>query len=258
MTTLARFSVCRGLRRLLSHARDWRIGFLAGREITKLRLIAAMPALFARMRASLIDELANYLTAPINGCIASTTADPRSLASTLDRGDVLLTEGNTRAAAYVKRLTRSRWSHVAMYVGPLEGGADPMCIVEADIAEGVRSLRLSELNALRVCVLQPVRLSDADRCRLANWVVSQIGNEYDLAHLLRLALPMGLRPSPCQPAGRTKRFICCSLLSHAFALVGCPIVPKHGAGVPDWAAHANLTPGDFEHAEMFETVRSRT
>jgi uncharacterized protein YycO len=255
MTNLARFSSGRGLLHLIASSRDRCVRFLVGREVTKPHLVAMLPALFARMQARLIDKLVNHLTAPINGCIASTTADPRSLASTLDRGDVLLTEGNTRAAAYVKRLTRSRWSHVAMYVGPLEGGADPLCIVEADIAQGVRSLRLSEMNALRVCVLQPVRLTDADRCRLADWVVSQIGNEYDLAHLLRLSLPMGLRPSPCKATSRTKRFICCSLLSHAFALVGCPILPMQRAGVPEWAVHANLTPGDFEHAEVFETVR---
>jgi hypothetical protein len=35
-----------------------------------------------------------------------------------------------------------------------------MCVVEADIAAGVRSIRLSELNALHVRVLRPIGLND--------------------------------------------------------------------------------------------------
>lgn len=101
-----------------------------------------------------------------------------------------------------------------MYVGPLEDGPDPRCIVEADIAEGARSIRLSELHALRVRVLRPRSLNDTERSRLADWVVSQIGSEYDLKHalvrgrdLLRLSLPMRLQSSPYTTANGTTRFI---------------------------------------------------
>src|ERR1700750_2996219 len=90
--------------------------------------------------------LLSLLTQPVKPA----TADARSLAAFLRDGDVLLTEGNTRVAALVKRLTKSSWSHVAMYVGPLEEGPDPRCIVEADVAEGVRSIRLSELECVNV------------------------------------------------------------------------------------------------------------
>src|SRR5207244_11357527 len=113
-------------------------------------------------------------------------------------GDVLPSDGDTRLAAPVKRFTRSTWSHVSMYVGPLEEGPDPLCIVEADIAAGVRSIRLSELKALQVRVLRPIGLNDMDRRRLADWVVNRIGGEYDLAHawalgryLLRLGFAAG-------------------------------------------------------------------
>ena len=226
--------------------------------------VAAALALLVRLRAHLIDRLVRYLTRPIKCCtLPATTTDPRLLSAILDRGDVLLSEGNTRVAALVKRITRSPWSHVSMYVGPLEDGPDPPCIVEADIAKGVRSIRLSELNALRVRVLRPTGLNDTDRCRLADWVVSRIGSEYDLAHawvlgrgLLRLALPTCLRPSPYMIAHSTTRFICCSLLAHAFALVGYPILPvQMRVSLPATADHRNLTPGDFEHASVFEMVR---
>src|SRR5205807_6878642 len=75
----------------------------------------------------------------------ATTTDPESLSAVLRNGDVLLTEGNTRAAALIKRITRSPWCHVSMYVGPLEEGPDPRCIVEADIDRKSTRLNSSHL-----------------------------------------------------------------------------------------------------------------
>ena len=149
-----------------------------------------------------------------------------------------------------------------MYVGPLEEGSDPRCIVEADVAAGVRSIRLSELEALHVRVLRPIGLNDMDRRRLADWVVSRIGGEYDLAHawalgrnLLRQRLPTRLRSLPYTMAKSATRFICCSLLAHAFALVGYPILPAQiRVGPTGTADHGNLTPADFEGAPVFKVV----
>lgn len=196
--------------------------------------------------------LAVFLTQPLKGYSPATSADPAFLRAMLREGDVLLSEGNTRAALLVKRVTGSTWSHVSMYVGPLEDGPDPRCIVEADIAEGVRSIRLSELAGLNVRVLRHVGLSDAVRARLAEWVVSQIGGEYDLKHALLLArnflwLPAKARLAPAASgiAQSARRFICSSLLAHAFALVGHPILA---------ADHRDAIPRDFESASVFEVL----
>jgi len=219
-------------------------------------------ALLTRTRTRLIGALVLYLAKPVKRHSPATTADAQSLAAILDRGDVLLSDGNTRAAALVKRITQSPWSHVSMYVGPLEEGPDPPCIVEADIAAGVRSIRLSELNALHVRVLRPIGLNDIDRRRLADWVLNRIGGEYDLAHawalgrnLLRQRLPTRLRSLPNTMAKSATRFICCSLLAHAFALVGYPILPvQMRVSATDTMDHRNLTPGDFERASVFKVV----
>ncbi|MBC7792948.1 MAG: hypothetical protein H7Z43_04525, partial [Clostridia bacterium] len=217
MTILARFSLGRILLHLLCMLQNRRVRFHVAGIVREIAPVAGASALLARTRARLIDRVMLYLTRPIKHCTQATTTDPRSLAAILDRGDVLLSEGNTRVATLGKRITRSSWSHVSMYVGPLEDGPDPRCIVEADIAAGVRATRLSELNALQVRVLRPTSLNVTDRCRLAEWVVSRIGSKYDLAHLLRLSLPMRLRSSPYAMANGTTRFICCSLLAQAFA-----------------------------------------
>jgi hypothetical protein len=216
----------------------------------------------ARMRTRLLAALVVFLTKPVKRYSPTTTADPESLSALLRNGDVLLTEGNTRAAALIKRLTRSTWSHVSMYVGPLEEGPDPRCIVEADIAEGVRSIRLSELKGLNVRVLRPVALNDTDRSRLAEWVISRIGGEYDLKHAWALARSfLPVPPKPDFPpasngiAESASRFICSSLLANAFSVVGLAILPVHTAVAAVSAADQRyVIPGDFELAPAFEVV----
>ena len=208
-------------------------------------------SLLGRLRSHLIGALALYLARPVRHDRASAAADPQSLSAMLLPGDVLLTDGNTRAAALVRRITKSSWAHVAMYVGPLEEGPDPRCIVEADVAAGVQSVRLSELKGLDVRVLRPRGLGDAERRRLASWVVSRIGDAYDLRHawalatkLLRLPLAWLFAPAPGILAQSATGFICSSLLAHAFLMVGYPI-----------ADHRNIIPRDFESAPVFEVVR---
>ena len=202
-----------------------------------------------------------YLTQPLDGSDSVTPAERGSLAAILNRGDVLLTDANTRCAALVKRVTRSVWSHVAMYVGPLEQAADPLCIVEADFAEGVRPIRLSELNAQRVCVLRPTALTEAERCQLADSVVGRIGSDYDLAHAWRLGrqlLSGGAKRTSkriSKPSGHhPRRFICSTLVAHAFASVGYAILPSETPARADAFNHHNLTPADFEHAPVLRAV----
>jgi len=229
-----------------------------------LNASAAISSFLARGRTRLVDAFALYLAHPVKHRSPSTIANPQSFSAMLRPGDVLLTDGNTRMAALVRRITGSTWSHVSMYVGPLEEGPDPRCIVEADIGAGVRAVRLSEFNGQRVRILRPTGLQDTERRRLADWVVSRIGDEYDLAHawalarrLLRLPFAFNLPPAPSTMAQGARRFICSSLLAQAFLLVGHPIVPTEIRVRDAQAAdYRHLTPRDFESASVFEVVRT--
>src|SRR5262250_2080958 len=60
--------------------------------------------------------LAAYLSKPISKPSGG-SADARMVADTLEPGDVLLVEGNTRMSAAIKYLTQSTWSHAALYIG---------------------------------------------------------------------------------------------------------------------------------------------
>jgi len=225
-------------------------------------MLATASSIIEQFRARVIRAFALYLAKPTGALVTLTSADTRALAAVLDRGDVLLSAGNTRCAALVARLTRSTWSHVSMYVGPLDDVSDPLCIVEADIAGGVRPIRLSQLEARRVCVLRPNGLDDTERRRLADSVVSRIGSEYDLRHAWMLARNLVVSRwrarlgsiATTHGKGAT-RFICSSLIAHAFALIGHSILPVESLrGRADVADHAYLTPADFERAAVFEIV----
>ena len=107
-------------------------------------------------------------------------------------------------------------------------------------------------------------LTDTDRARLAHWIIGQIGSEYDLAHAWRLLrnvlqflLPVRFRSAPGTIARSAQRFICCSLLAHAFAWVGHSVLPdKAGLSPTITADAAHLIPSDFERASLFEVVES--
>ena len=257
MLTLARFSAGRILLHLLAVAGDGEFRFHFAGILRELRFVDAVSTLLMRARTRFVDALVLYLSQPIKNSVPVLT-DGQSMPTGLNRGDVLLSRGNTPLAALIRRMTGSPWSHVSMYVGPLDDDPDPVCIVEADIAAGVRSIRFSELNALEVRVLRPVRLSETARGQLADWVVSRIGAGYDLTHawslgrkLLRKWLPVPSGPLPATTARSATQFICCSLLAHAFAFVGYPIVSPNLTVTMD---HSSLTPGDFERAPLFEVV----
>ena len=203
--------------------------------------------------------LSSYLAQPIRRSRPSSTQDLVSLRPWLLPGDVLLTDGITRAAALVRRITRSDWAHVSMYVGSLDEGPDAHCIVEADVAAGVRSVPLSEFAGQQVRVLRPKNLSEADRRRLVDLVVSRIGDAYDLGHAWRLAIALRLPilgrlgSAGSAMAETTTRFICSTLVAHAFVLVGCPIPAlQMGARAAGGEGHRYVTPRDFELAPLFE------
>jgi hypothetical protein len=222
-------------------------------------------AALGAVAGDLTQLVAGYLSQPITHTRASRAGDLHSLRQWLVPGDVLLSEGNTRGAALVRRITRSPWAHVSIYVGPLDEGPDAPCIVEADVAAGVRSVPLSELAGQQVRVLRPKNLSEFDRQRLVHWVVGCIGHAYDFGHAWRLAIALRLPllgrlgSAGSTMAGNTTRFICSTLVAHAFVLVGYPIPALQiGSRAAGAQSHHYVTPRDFELAPLFEVRTADT
>ena len=202
-------------------------------------------SLVSHTRARVARALARYLAQPVSRPAAS--GDVLALSELLRPGDVLLTEGNTRAAALVRRVTHSPWAHVSIYVGPLEAGDDPRCIVEADISAGVRAVPLSEFKGQQTRIVRPLGLNETDRQLLADWLVGHIGAPYDLAHAWALGRRFLKLPAPRTMMQDAKRFICSSLLVQAFLVVGHPILTSQAR---------YIVPRDFASAAGFELVQA--
>jgi len=161
----------------------------------------------------------------------------------------------------VRVLTQSTWSHVAMFVGPLESSPDPACIVEADVERGVRTLPLSELRGMNARAVRASGLDAHARAEVSRRVLARVGQLYDVDCAVELARSLWsmrrgqprLRPHPA-PVAAAERAICSTLLAHAFEAVGYPILPAV-AQDRDAPARARVyTPRDFDLSPFFRVV----
>ncbi|MDE2427468.1 MAG: hypothetical protein KGM99_02000 [Burkholderiales bacterium] len=136
------------------------------------------------------QRLAHFLTQTrhVHGTGPATNQD-RLLAS-LQPGDVLLVEGNSRVSTSIKYLTQSTWSHAALFVGTHlagAGGNPDHCFIEADIVEGVRSVGIDEFAGAHTRICRPVCLTDLDCRRLTAFAIARLGNQYELRNVIDLA-----------------------------------------------------------------------
>ena len=183
-------------------------------------------------------RLARYLTQPVSAPPTITTNTPELLAQTLQPGDVLLIEGNTRLSTAIKYLTQSTWSHSAICIGGAlgqpAGGGEPLTLVEADLNHGVRAVPLSLYAPRHTRICRPVGLRPEDLRRLVDFVVARIGHQYDLDNLIDLA--RYLLPTPPVPSrwrrrmialgsGDPTRAICSTLIALAFQEIRYPVLP---------------------------------
>ena len=96
---------------------------------------------------------------------AETNALPGSAPSglSLQPGDVLLVEGEGSISNLIKYVTRSTWTHAAIYVGPVldkytESG-EPHVLVEANIGEGDVQLAADGLHVERLAFVRERRIA---------------------------------------------------------------------------------------------------
>ena len=185
------------------------------------------------------QRLADFLTRPIPGFRPASTTEFDKLQRALQTGDVLLVEGDTRVATAIKYLTQSTWSHSALYVGPIEGraepGGEPHVLVEALVEEGIISAPLSKYRDFHTRICRPLALSEVERRKVAAFTVARLGHQYDTKNIVDLA--RYLLPTPPVPSrfrrrmialgsGEPTRAICSTLIAQAFQSVRYPILPR--------------------------------
>jgi hypothetical protein len=182
--------------------------------------------------------IARYLDKPEPGYEPFTPADPTALQATIQPGDVLLVEGNSRVSGVVKYLTQSTWSHAALYVGSMattdRGRAEPHTLVEANLGEGAVSVPLSKYLKFHTRICRPVGLSREDCERVCRFAIARIGLKYDLKNivdLVRYLIPLPVpqrwrRRMIALGSGDPTQLICSGMIAQAFQSVRYPILPK--------------------------------
>ncbi len=200
-------------------------------------------------RRMVFDAATRLLTRPRRRYQLVLPHSPEQLRATLQKGDVVLVDGEQRVSEVIKYLTQSSWSHSALYVGDelwrrfperrsaltAEFGADAQhLMVEALMEGGVIASPVGKYARQNLRVCRPRGLRQEHLQRIVDEVLAQLGSRYDVKNILDLAryffpvslIPRGLRQRALElGSGLTTEVICSSLIGRAYQNVGFPILP---------------------------------
>jgi hypothetical protein len=203
-----------------------------------------------------------------------------TLRRSLQPGDILLIEGNTRLSAVIKFLTQSTWSHAALFVGDAgkskttKGEQD--VLLEANSEVGVLLSPLSKYEQFNTRICRPVGLTNKDCKKIIDYALARVGMQYDNKQILDLA--RYLFPYPPVPvflrrrlfaigSGDPTRAICSTLVAEAFESVHYPNLPEKvedaGYGIAPFVQsetvhirkHGLYTPRDFDISPYFAVIK---
>ncbi len=196
-----------------------------------------------------------WITAPIARYELRIPNDLNNLRKYIEKGDVILVEGDQRISQIIKYLTQSCWSHAGLYIGdellhhpgPFrdlaiqkygEDGARHL-FIEATIEDGVTVAPLNKYIHLNIRVCRPFRIEAEDLQIVLDTAIDHLGFRYDTRNLVDLArylLPVKLIPSRLGRkalafgSGSPTETICSAMLARAFHKARFPVVP-HTASV---------------------------
>lgn len=227
--------------------------------------------------------LARHLEKETSGYRPYTPSDPETLCQFLRPGDILLIDGSRKVSIAIKYLTQSTWSHAAMFVGdalpvPDDGSERPR-LIEVELGEGTVATPLSKYSTYNTRICRPVGLTEEDRNKVVDYMVSRLGTQYDLKNIIDLA--RYLLPTPPVPvrwrrpmialgSGSPTRAICSTMIAQAFQSVRYPILPTIEKGLAPAASsaggyseqliyhirhHSLFTPRDFDLSPYFKIIK---
>ena len=227
-------------------------------------------------------RILSYLETPTRRYAPFFSGDFDVIRKSLQPGDVVLIEGNTRLSAIIKHLTQSTWSHAALYVGDAAklgtAGEEDLVLIEADATIGVGAVPLTKYSSFNTRICRPVGLSDADRAKMIDYAVKRLGMQYDSKRVIDLArylfpyppVPVALRRRLLAiGSGDPTRAICSTLIGEAFTAVRYPILPEraivagHSYAIAPFVQsesdhirkHGLFTPRDFDVSPYFEVIK---
>jgi len=211
--------------------------------------------------------------------------DREALIEVLEPGDVLLVAGNSRVSRIIQVLTKSQWSHAALYIGDTalrhtdprirahaerHGDEAPYLFLEADIETGVALVPLSHYRGDSARICRPIGLDNEGRKVLLEHGLGRLCEAYDTSQLLdlvRYLLPLAQLPARLAQrlwmanTGESSRTICSTMLVEAFQAIHYPVLPEIPGACYDRALcyrvrNARLfVPADFDLSPFFRIVK---
>lgn len=199
--------------------------------------------------------------------------------------DVLLVEGRSRVSDIIRAITRSSWSHSALYIGRLHdiqdpkirnlvsahfnGPADTQLVIEGIMGKGtiISDLASYDKDHIRLC--RPKGLSRADAQHVITFAAHRLGQGYSMRHIFDLArflLPWRLFPRRFRSQlfqyhpGENTKTVCSTMIAEAFSSVEFPILPlikQHDTkGIEFITRNPKLySPRDFDYSPYFEIIK---
>jgi hypothetical protein len=236
--------------------------------------------MYQRLKQWISDQILRYLDTPTRRYSPFFAPPIDILRRSLEPGDILLIEGNTRLSATIKFLTQSTWSHATFYVGDGtkggETGGERNVLLEANAEHGVSLVPLSKYAYFNTRICRPVGLASTERQKIVDYALARVGMQYDTKQIIDLA--RYLLPYPPVPvflrrrmlaigSGDPTRAICSTLIAEAFESIHYPILPESVEGASYGVApfvesesdhirrHGLYTPRDFDISPYFAVVK---
>ena len=228
--------------------------------------------MFNSLKRAIGGRLAAFLSKDLPGYQRLDTVAIADITMTLEKGDIVLVDGNTRISTAIKYLTQSTWSHACLYVGGKGADSSRLNLLEANLRNGVHLTNLDHYANFNLRICRPVNLSDEETEQLVTFARQRIGHQYDLKNVTDLiryviqkpAVPNRYRRSLLGlGSGEPTTAICSTLIAESFQSIDYPILPrrKGDAGssgeVPLlYKQHfTHFTPRDFDLSPYFRIVK---
>jgi hypothetical protein len=236
--------------------------------------------MYQRLKLWIGARILRYLETPTRRYAPFFAPPIDVLRRSLQPGDILLIEGNTRLSAVIKFLTQSTWSHATLFVGDgaklNESGGEHTVLLEANAEHGILLVPLSKYARFNIRICRPVGLSSDECQEVIDYALARVGTQYDIRQIFDLA--RYLFPYPPVPvflrrrllaigSGDPTKAICSTLIAESFASIHYPILPESVDGTSYGVApfvesesdhirrHGLYTPRDFDISPYFVVIK---
>ncbi|HAT1821719.1 TPA: YiiX/YebB-like N1pC/P60 family cysteine hydrolase [Legionella pneumophila] len=226
-----------------------------------------------------------WLTCDIEPLTSPARFDFNRVREQMKPADVLLVAGKSRASRVITAITKSAWTHAALYIGSFndiqndtlkekirlfyQGDPNEPLVIESLMGQGVVITPLSRYQQYHIRICRPIALPPNDAQQVLAYAISRLGQLYDnrqIFDLARFLLPWSILPRRWRSSlfayhvGTSTKLTCSLLLAEAFMSIRFPILPlvrSHAIkGYEFIQRNPKLfTPKDFDYSPYFQILK---